>query len=81
MKIMPVGLREFTDRMWSNPRTQNAMFAAVEEVPRALFVGAVMGGVYSFRENLLVGGEVAMLSTASVLAYYAVKGASKKMKM
>jgi len=81
MKIMPVGLREFTDRMWSNPRTQNAMFTAVEEVPRALFVGAVMGGVYSFREGLLVGGEMAMLSTASVLAYYAVKGASKKIKI
>lgn len=81
MKIMPVGLRDFTDRMWDNPRTQNALFAALEEVPRALFVGAVMGGVYSFRDGLLVGGEMAMVSTAAVLTYYAVKGASQKMKM
>lgn len=81
MKIMPVGVREFTDRMLDNPRTQNALFTAMEEVPRALFVGALMGGVYSFREGLLVGGEMAMLSTAAVLTCYAIKGATKKMKV
>lgn len=80
MKIMPVGLREFTDRVLDNPRAQNALFTAIEELPRAVFVGALMGGVYSFRDGLLVGGEMAMLSTATVLTYYAVKGASK-MKM
>lgn len=81
MKIMPVGIRGFTDRVLDNPRAQNALFTAMEEVPRAIFVGALMGGVYSFREGLLVGGEMAMLSTAAVLTYYAVKGASQKMKM
>ncbi len=80
MKIMPVGIREFTDRVLDNPRAQNALFTAMEEVPRAIFIGAVMGGVYSFRDGLLTGGEMAMLSTAAVLTCYAVKGASK-MKM
>lgn len=81
MKIMPVGLRDFTDRMMDNPRTQNALFTAMEEVPRAIFVGALMGGVYSFREGLLTGGEMAMLSTAALLTSYAIKGASRKVKI
>lgn len=81
MKIMPVGLRDFTKRVLDNPRTQNALFTAMEEVPRAVFVGALMGGVYSFHEGLLVGGEMAMLSTAGVLTYYALKGATQKMKI